>query len=231
MDEREKRRLRRERRKLKRAQGKEEYMSAGGRFPVGVFLSQGEHLTCIVCGDLIKKGETYGRLLPDEKVPEWRYYHWPECGPGTEAWYRFHPSRISELMLKGKEVKREKRLERRARKLGKTINQEKEEKFMKKEKSSGLKPMEPVKVPKAVFKGQSKEVKDLLTKLESIERSSAEARKVRKELRKLGFRLSDFRGELTSTKEKPVPKKETAPSKKSTESKSPKKKEFEEEEE
>lgn len=162
---------------------------------------------CIVCGSIIK-GD-YRKLPPDEKNPNWRYYHWPECGPGTEAWYRFHPSPISRLMLKGKEVMKEKRLQRRARRLGKSIEQLKEEIMKKKEKTNKkrgehLKPMTPVIVPKSLVAKQPKEVQELLSKLSKTDRSSEEARKIRKKLRKLGFRLSDFRD--ISSKQQPKEK-------------------------
>lgn len=192
-----------EKRRLKRVQEAQKFRGV----ELGVFISEGEHLTCLVCDKPIKKRQLYRRLPPDGKTPEWRYYHWPECGPGTEAWHRFHPSRISELMLKGKEVIRERRLKRRALKLGKSIDQIKEETMKKTaEKGKGLKPMEPVKIPESVIKKQKKEVQELLRKLEKTERSSSEARTIRKELRKLGFRLSDFRGDDVKNK-KPTDKK------------------------
>jgi len=59
-----------------------------------------------------------------------------------------------------------------------------------------LRPMEPVIVPEAVIKKQPKEVQKLLKELNDLkDRSSAEGSKIRKSLRKLGFKLSDFRGE------------------------------------
>lgn len=171
-----------------------------------------EHLQCIVCNQKILSGSTYRRLMPDEKTPEWRFYHYPDCGPGTEAWFKFHPSRMAQLMLEGKEVIKEKRLSRREKRLAKRqLKQTQIEKGEipmstkkdKKEKKAGagkrgehLKPMEPVVIPDSVVKKQSKEVQALLKELTGLkDRSSSDGVRIRKGLRKAGFKLSDYRGD------------------------------------
>ncbi len=163
---------------------------------------------CIVCGQKIRSGDTYRRLMPDEKTPEWRHYHYPDCGPGTEAWFKFHPSRLAQLMMEGEEVKKVKRVSRREKRMKqkqlKQIQIEKGETPMstKKEKKAGaavkrgehLKPMEPVVIPESVIKKQSKEVQALLKELAGLkERSSSDGTRIRKGLRKAGFKLSDYR--------------------------------------
>jgi len=154
----------------------------------GWVVDKNEHVQCVVCGKIIKPGKVYRRLPPDEKVPEWRQYHVPECAPGTELWRAFHPSYLSKLMMEQKEVKAEKRLTRRRKKLLK------EGKPIKTEKGKGLEPMKPVEVPKEVLKEQPKKIQELINKLSSLkERSSKEGSILRKQLRKLGFRLSNFR--------------------------------------
>jgi hypothetical protein len=80
---------------------------------VGVILSGGESLSpCLICGKEIKKGDAYRRLPPDSNNPMWRYYHWPKCGPGTEGWYRFHPCSTARLLMNGKKMAKERRLQR-----------------------------------------------------------------------------------------------------------------------
>ncbi len=173
---------------------------------------KGDHFECIVCGQKILAGTTYRRLMPDEKAPEWRHYHYPDCGPGTEAWFKFHPSRLAQLMMQGKEVIKKKRLSRREKRLSrkqlKQIQMEKGEipmstkKAEKKEEKTGkavkrgehLIPMKPVIIPEAVIKKQSKEVQVLLRELTGLkERSSSDGTRIRKGLRKAGFKLSDYR--------------------------------------
>jgi len=194
------------------------------------------HEDCIVCGKPIKKGKLYKRLPPDSKHTEWRYYHEETCGPGTEAWYKFHPSRISKMMMESKEKVKDKRLERRQRRLLRkgrltegevkpiTLTQiqkeditmaKKEEK--KSKKGEHLIPMKPVTVPASILKAQPKEIRDLVGKLSGMERSSGEAAGIRKQLRKLGFKLSDYRE--GNGKEKPPVKKEVEATKKEKKSK------------
>lgn len=181
---------------------------------------------CVVCGKPIKPGEPFRKLPPDDKTPEWRYYHSDTCGPGTEAWYEFHPSPTAKLMLASKEVVKEKRLERRMKRLKRRgggiksaevgvqtsttkPTKSKEDLIMAKAEKTGkgkgehLKPMQPVIVPASVVKAQSKEVQSLLKSLASMERSSKDAAKIRKSLRKLGFKLSEFREGNGSKKETP----------------------------
>jgi hypothetical protein len=165
---------------------------------------------CIVCGQKIRSGNTYRRLMPDEKTPEWRHYHYPDCGPGTEAWFKFHPSRMAQLMMQGKEVIKEKRLSRREKRLtrkrlkqtqiekGEIPMSKKAEKATKKagagKRGEHLKPMEPVIIPESVVKKQSKEVQVLLKELTGLkDRSSSDGVRIRKGLRKAGFKLSDYR--------------------------------------
>jgi len=186
---------------------------------------------CLVCGRSIKPGQKFRRLPPDERTPEWRYYHEETCGPGTEAWFKFHPSPISKLMMESKEKTKEKRLERRERRRKRkgggipsteakgtkpitqtrtkedTTMSKKEEKKATK-KGEHLKPMTPVIIPPEIVKKQSKEVQALLKQISSMERSSSEAAKIRKSLRKLGFKLSEFREENgKGTKKGEEPKK------------------------
>lgn len=185
---------------------------------------------CIVCEKPITPKQDYGRLMPDATHDYWRYYH-IDCGPGTEAWYKFHPSRNAEIMMKGKEVKKEKRVTRRERRrlrkasesqpstpnmkgekpMVKEVKETKKEETKKAKKGEHLKPMQPVIIPASVIKKQSKEVRELLDKIAKMEdRSSKEAAGIRKSLRKLGFKLSDFRGD-DDKKETPAPKKAEAP--------------------
>lgn len=193
---------------LKEAKVKIRQLTAEGGWVVG----KDEHVQCTVCRKMIKPGKVYRRIPPDEKVPEWRYYHVPECAPGTEAWRQFHPSHLAELLMIGKEVKAEKRLRRRMRKMGKPLTSltEKGEIIMTKKagkKGEHLKPMAPVVIPESIIKKQSKEVRDLIGKLNALkDRSSKEGATIRKSLRKAGFKLSDYR-EGNGKKEAP-PKKE-----------------------
>ncbi len=61
-------------------------------------------------------------------------------------------------------------------------------------KGNHLKPMAPVIIPEEVMEKQTKEVQELLKKLNGLkERSSSERAKIRRALRKAGFKLSDFR--------------------------------------
>lgn len=167
----------------------------------GVFIADiGEKVTCLICQKPIKPGQSYRRLPPDAKSPDWRFYHYPDCGPGSEAWYKHRPSRLAQILIAGKEVKREKRLRRRAKKEGKTLEQIKKEvvimgkKARKGGKGAGLKPMEPVVIPDSVVKKQPKEVQELIRKLNGLkDRSSKEGANIRKALRKAGFKLSDYR--------------------------------------
>ena len=165
---------------------------------------------CIVCGQKIRPGNTYRRLMPDEKTPEWRHYHYPDCGPGTEVWFKFHPSRLAQLMMQGKEVIKKKRLSRREKRLSRkqlkqiqmekgeipmsTKKEEKKRKAGAEKKGQHLIPMKPVVIPEAVIKKQNKEVQALLRELTGLkDRSSSDGTRIRKGLRKAGFKLSDYR--------------------------------------
>jgi len=189
-------------------------LTAEGGWVVG----KNEHIQCIVCGKIIKPGRVYRRIPPDEKIPEWRYYHVPECTPGTEAWRQFHPSHLAELMMEQKEVKQEKRLRRRMKRMGKPLTTMKGELIMTKKagkKGEHLKPMEPVVIPESIIKKQTKEVQKLLKDLNALkDRSSKEGATIRKSLRKAGFKLSDYREGNGKKKETPPPKKDNKKSKK-----------------
>lgn len=190
---------------LKEAKTEIRQLTAEGGWIVG----KDEHVQCVVCGKIIKPGKVYRRIPPDEKVPEWRAYHVPECAPGTEAWRQFHPSHLAKLMMEQKEVKSEKRLRRRMKKMGKPLTTltEKGELIMTKKAKKGehLKPMEPVVISESIIKKQSKVVQDLLKKLNILkDRSSKEGATIRKSLRKAGFKLSDYR-EGNGKKEKAAP--------------------------
>ena len=186
----------------------------------GWVVSKDEHIQCVVCGKIIKPGKVYRRIPPDEKIPEWRYYHVPECAPGTEAWRQFHPSHLAELMMEQKEVKAEKRLRRRMKKMGKPLTTMKGELTMTKKAKKGehLKPMEPVVISESIIKKQTKEVQELLKKLNVLkDRSSKEGATIRKSLRKAGFKLSDYRegnGKKEETKEEAPPEKKGKKAKK-----------------
>ena len=190
----------------------------------GWVVSKNEHVQCIVCGKIIKPGKIYRRLPPDEKVPEWRYYHVSECSPGTEAWRKFHSSHLAELIMEQKEVKAEKRLRRRMKKMGKPLTTltEKGETIMSKKaetkKGSHLKPMAPVVIAESIIKKQSKEVQELLKKLNTLkDRSTKEGATIRKSLRKAGFKLSDYRegnGKKEEKKEEAPPEKKGKKAKK-----------------
>jgi len=83
-------------------------------------------------------------------------------------------------------------------------------------KGEHLKPMEPVVISESIIKKQSKEVQELLKKLNTLkDRSSKEGATIRKSLRKAGFKLSDYR-EGNGKKEKAAPpqKKDNKKSKK-----------------
>lgn len=200
----------------------------------GTFISVGEHITCLICERPIHSGELYRRLMPDESHPEWRFYHYPKCGPGTEVWFKFHPSRMAKLMLEGQKLKVEKQLVRRARRLvkkGGEIEQargetrslltfkQKEEITMSKEKKKSkkgehLKPMAPVVIPESIIKKQSGEVKALLEELMSLkDRSSPKGSQIRRALRAKGFKLSNYKED---NKKKEVPKKKEAKKEKVT---------------
>lgn len=197
------------RRKREKAVGKLEEVRKEFKGEGSLVAGKEDHFTCIVCGQKIRPGDTYRRLMPDEKTSEWRHYHYPDCGPGTEAWFKFHPSRLAQLMMEGEEVKKIKRLGRREKRMKqkqlKQIQMEKGEipmstkKEVKKagaagKKGSHLKPMEPVIIPESVVKKQSKEVQGLLKELAGLkDRSSSDGTRIRKGLRKAGFKLSDYR--------------------------------------
>lgn len=68
-----------------------------------------------------------------------------------------------------------------------------------------LVPREPVKVSEAVMKGQSKEIRALLKKREELQAAGDKKglRKLRAELRKKGFRLSNLPGGKLEKKAKP----------------------------
>ena len=76
------------------------------------------------------------------------------------------------------------------------MSKEKKETKKTGKKGSHLKPMEPVVIPESVVKKQSKEVQALLKELAGLkDRSSSDGVRIRKGLRKEGFKLSDYRGE------------------------------------
>jgi len=93
-------------------------------------------------------------------------------------------------MVEAEKIAKEKRITRRERKLlreGRVLTP-------KSERGKYLKPMEPVIISKEVIKEQSKEVQNLLNKLNALkDRSSKDGASIRKQLRKLGFKLSQFR--------------------------------------
>jgi hypothetical protein len=224
MSEKDKRKLRRKLRKEKKAQEKEV------RSTQKVEL----HADCMVCGKPIGD-QSYRKVPPDSKCDYWRFYHIESCGPGTEAWFKFHPSQTAKILMQSKEVVKDKRALRRERRkqmkgggvsvsvngngevVHSTTNQitQKEDVIMakkeetKKAKGEGLKPMTPVVIPGSVMKQQSKEVQKMLKELSELDRSSKDAAKIRKALRKAGFKLSDYRGE--SAGEKKAETKKEAP--------------------
>ena len=202
----EKIRRRREKAQEKLTETRKEFKGEGS-----LVASREDHFQCIVCGQKILPGSTYRRLIPDEKTPEWRHYHYPDCGPGTEAWFKFHPSRTAQLMMQGKEMMKQKSLSRREKRLarrrlkqaqeakGETTMSTKKETKKATKKGSHLRPMEPVVIPEAVVKKQSKEVQALLKELAGLkDRSSSDGVRIRKGLRKAGFKLSEYRGENTA---------------------------------
>jgi len=231
MSEKDKRKMRRQLRKERKAQEKEVRSNQVVEL----------HADCMVCGKPIGS-VSYRKVPPDSKCDYWRFYHIESCGPGTEAWFNFHPSHTAKILLQNKEVVKDKRKSRRERRKqmkggGLTVsvngngevahvtpNQttQKEDVIMakkeevKKAKGEGLKPMAPVVIPGSVMKQQSKEVQAMLKELGGLDRSSKDAAKIRKALRKAGFKLSDYRGESTGEKKTetkkeaptPAPKKE-----------------------
>jgi len=63
-----------------------------------------------------------------------------------------------------------------------------------KKKEKHLKPVGLVVISESVMEKQTNEVQELLKKLNALkERTSSEGAKIRKALRKMGFKLSDFR--------------------------------------
>ena len=69
---------------------------------------EGEEKICCVCNSPIKKGQLYSDLIPDTTHEYDRYYHQSKCGPGTENWYKFHPSEIAYSLWKNNDRRRKK---------------------------------------------------------------------------------------------------------------------------
>jgi uncharacterized pyridoxal phosphate-containing UPF0001 family protein len=72
--------------------------------------------------------------------------------------------------------------------------EEKKEVKKPKNKEKHLKAVGLIVIPESVMEKQTKEVQDLLKQLNALkERTSLEGTKIRKALRKAGFKISDFR--------------------------------------
>lgn len=56
-----------------------------------------DNTPCCICNKPIKKGQGYEILPSDINNPE-RMYHSKTCSPGSENWYKFHPSEIAKLL-------------------------------------------------------------------------------------------------------------------------------------
>jgi hypothetical protein len=101
---------------------------------------------------------------------------------------------INLSLAKGFRSQIDQRIERKGELPMSTKKEEKKEVKKPKNKEKPLKPVGLIVIPESVMEKQTKEVQDLLKQLNALkERSSLEGAKIRKALRKAGFKLSDFR--------------------------------------